>query len=614
MHTFIHFTLRQKVLFNLLFVLLIVIGVFALLKMPVERYPNIEFGKMYINTFLPGASPEDVETLITRTIEDELEEVEDLDFIRSTSYRERSNIVIKFADNSDYLKRFDDVRLKVLSIVGDLPDLPEPPVFNFLDVNDWFPAISVNISGNHSNATLALVAKELKVHLNQLEGVKETKLFGEYTREFHVILSREKMRHFGITFTEAAESLRLANISLPAGHAETVNGEFIIKVDEQFRGRNDLLSAIIRTDSDGSFIRISDIVDDVFFSYRDPFIISSVNGTACVTLQVLKTSGGNALFIADSVRAAVEELQPLYANEGITLTVTQDSSNKVKDSIRVLGVNLLLGIILVCLIIWKFMGLRNAALITIGIPFAFLVTMVLMYVTGNSINEVSLFAFVLVSGIIVDDAIVVVENIFRHLQSGKQIRKAIVDGTVEVFLPVVSATLTTAVAFLPMLLMTGMVGDFFAIIPKTIVFALVASLLECLLILPCHYLDFGAHNVEAPPERNNSELDLKRYLETVREGMVMTAIRRIFNRLVKLTLQYRLISLIVLAITFMVAVYIFASSLAGTTNLLRIQFFPDNYSLYYVEVTGPPGTPISKTDTLVKKLADSSHVRRRADA
>ena len=130
MNRFIDFTLRQKVVLNMVFVLLILIGAFVMLRMPVERYPNIEFGKMYINTFLPGASPEDVETLVTKEIEDALEDVEDLSYVRSTSYRERSNIVIKFADDSDYRRRFDDVRLKVLSILGDLPELPEPPVFN----------------------------------------------------------------------------------------------------------------------------------------------------------------------------------------------------------------------------------------------------------------------------------------------------------------------------------------------------------------------------------------------------------------------------------------------------------------------------------------------------
>ncbi|WP_217909544.1 efflux RND transporter permease subunit [Desulfosediminicola flagellatus] len=602
MHHFVHFTLRQKVVLNLLFVLLILIGAFAMLRMPVERYPNIQFGKMYINTFLPGASPEDVETLITKEIEEALEDVEDLDFIRSVSYRERSNIVIKFTDDSDYRKRFDDVRLKVLSIVGDLPDLPEPPVFNFLDVNDWFPTISVNISGKHSNTTLSLVAEEMKIPLSQIDGVKETKLTGEYTREFHVLLSPEKMRRYGVTFNEATQILQLANINLPAGHTETDNGEFIIKVDEQFRTRNDVFSTIIRTDSDGSFIRIADIADDGYFTYRDPFIIASVNGVECVTLQILKSSNGNALFIADEVRNIVDELRSSYSSEGITLTVSQDSSNKIHDSIRVLGVNLLLGIVLVCLIIWKFMGFRNAALTTIGIPFAFLVTMVFMYLTGNSINEVSLFAFVLVSGIIVDDAIVVVENIYRHIQAGKEVRAAIITGTSEVFLPVVSATLTTGVAFLPMLIMTGMVGDFFEIIPKTIVFALIASLLECLLILPCHYLDFGPRKDIKDCHTDNLP-DLHSYLEAVREGIFMTATRRLFNTLILLSIRFRISALLLLAASFAVAIYMFASSVLGTSNLVRIQFFPDNYSLYYIELTTPSGTPIYTTDALVKKVA-----------
>jgi len=604
MHSLIYFTLRQKVVFNVTFVLLILIGAFAMLRMPVDRYPNIQFGKMYINTFLPGASPADVESLITRKIEDALEDVEELDFIRSSSYRERSNIVIKFKDDSDYEQRFDDVRLKVLSVTGDLPPLPEPPVFNFLDVNDWFPTISVNVSGNHSNTTLALVAKELKILLSQIEGVKETKISGEYAREFHLILSPEKMRRFGITFTETVDRLKEENISLPAGHVETSAGEFIIKVDEQVRSRDDLLALIIRTDSDGSFIRIRDVSDGGDFSYRDPFIITSVNGSKCVTLQVLKTSAGNALHITKEVKRIIAELGPSYVDEGIKLTITQDSSNRIKDSIRVLGVNLLLGIILVCLIIWKFMGFRNAALTTIGIPFAFLVTMVFMYLTGNSINEVSLFAFVLVSGIIVDDAIVVVENIYRHVQSGEEVREAIVTGTSEVFIPVFSATLTTGFAFLPMLIMTGMVGDFFAIIPKTIIFALIASLVECLLILPCHYLDFGARkdrSISIP--RKNESVDLRHYLEGVREGAAMRATRSIFNRLVLLTLRYKFLTLATLGFGFALSVYIFGSSVTGATNLLRIQFFPDNYSLFYIELTGPPGTPIAATDELVQKIA-----------
>ena len=603
MHAFIRFTLQQKVVFNLTFVLFILIGAFVLLRMPVDRYPNIEFGKMYINTFLPGASPADVESLITKKIEDALEDVEQLDYITSTSYRERSNVVIKFTDDSNYKERFDDVRLKVLSISEDLPSLPEPPVFNFLDVNDWFPSISVNISGDHSNTTLALVAKEVKIHLAQVAGVKETRLTGEHNREFHLLLSPEKMQRLGLTFTDVVQRLKEANISYPAGHVETTSGEFVVIVDEQARARNDLISIIIRTDSDGSFIRLGDIIENGYFSHQDPFILTSVNGSPCVTLQVLKSSSGNALYIAQKVKSIVEELKPVFENEGITLTITQDSSNRIKDSIRVLGVNLMLGVVLICIIIWRFMGFRNAAITTIGIPFAFLVTMIFMYLTGNSINEVSLFAFVLVSGIIVDDAIVVVENIYRHVQTGKSVLDSVVVGTSEVFMPVISATVTTALAFLPMLIMTGMVGDFFAIIPKTIIFALIASILECLLILPCHYLDFGAKKDSSRSAKQGDEFQLNHYLEGVGEGALMRTTRTLFNRLVVLTLHYRFTTLFLLGSAFALSVYIFASSMLGMTNLLKITFFPDNYSLYYIELTNPPGTPISTTDTLVKEVA-----------
>jgi len=592
MRGFIQFTLQQKVVMNLLFVLLIVVGAFTLLRTPVERYPNINFGKMYVVTYLPGASPGDVETLVTKKIEEGLEDVENIDYIHSSSYRARSSILIKFVDDSDYEKGYDDVRLKVLSLVGELPSSAEAPVFNFLDVNDWFPTISVNIAGAHSNNTLDKVAEELKIPLAQLAGVKEVREKGDFTREFHLIVSPDRLRETGLTFSEVSGALRSANIGVPAGHIRTERGEFIARVDERINGRAELFDIVIRKDGDGSYLRIGDVAEDGYFSYRDPFVMTSVNGLDCVTLQVLKSAEGNALFLTGRVRQIVDEMRPLYEKHGITLTVTQDSSVKIQDSIRVLGVNLLLGIVLVCCIIWLFMGFRNAALTTIGIPFAFLVTIVIMYVTGNSINEVSLFAFVLVSGIIVDDAIVVVENIYRHVQSGKDVMDSVVDGTSEVFLPVVSATLTTVVAFLPMLIMTGMVGDFFSIIPKTIAFALVASLLECLLILPCHYIDFGP--------RSSGKAGTT-FAE--REGWLMSVVRSGFNRCILLALRFRITSLLFLGLIFLVAVLMFGSSILGKTDLVRIQFFPDDYSLYYVEVTGPTGTPLVTTHQLIKRIA-----------
>lgn len=601
MQAFVSFTLSQRVVFNLIFVLLIVIGAFTLLEMPIERYPNILFGKMYVNTYLPGASPEEVETQITREIEDSLEDIEDVEFVRSSSYRERSSIVIKFVDDSDYKSLYNDVRLAVLAKLDDLPDLPEPPVFNFLDVNDWFPTISVNVGGEHTNTTLSLVAGELKIRLRQIAGVKEVKLTGDFTREFHLLLSIEALQRLGITFEEVASAIERANVSIPAGNTDTGFGELIVQVDHQLTSGRDLLSVHIRNDGDGSPVLVEDVTDASYFSYRDPFIMASVNGKDCVTLQVIKDAGGNALEIAKEVRDIVQRVSPVYGKSGISLSVTQDSSIKIHDSVRVLGVNLLLGVLLVCFIIWLFMGFRNAALTTVGIPFAFLVTTLLMFLTGNSINEVSLFAFVLVSGIIVDDAIVVVENIYRYIEKGVPVGEAVVKGTSEVFLPVVSATLTTVVAFLPMLIMTGMVGDFFAIIPKTIVFALCASLLECLFILPCHYMEFGPRH--KPGQRGEVVGGDNRLRSSHSDGPGMVLLRRGFHHLIVFALKYRIGSLFVLMLFFVTGLVAFWGSAVGKVNLVRIQFFPDDYSLYYAEVTGPSGTSIASMHDLVKKLA-----------
>ncbi|MBU0676057.1 MAG: efflux RND transporter permease subunit [Proteobacteria bacterium] len=595
MKALVRFTLAQRVLFNLLFIVLMLVGAFALLRTPVERYPNIEFGKAYITTYFPGASPREVEALITGKIEDAIETMDNLEYVRSTSYRERSSILVKFYDDTDYQASYDEMRLKVQSIIGDLPVEADPPRFTYIDVSVWQPTFSINLFGDRDNHALTLMAEELKAALRQVSGINEVRLQGEYPREFHLDLAPDTLSRYGITFDQVSEALKQANVIIPAGDYTTDGGEFIIQVDERFRDRDQVLNTIVRRDGDGSMVRIADLTSQAELSHRDPFVITSVNGQDCITLLVIKTPSANALTIVKNAREIIEHYQPIFAKEGVRLITTQDSTVRIKDSIRVLGSNLLLGVILVSLLIWYFMGFRNAALTTIGIPFSFLVTMIILYLTGNSVNEISLFAFVLVSGVIVDDAIVVVENIFRHSRMGKGITDSVVDGTAEVFLPVVSATLTTCAAFLPMLIMTGSIGDFFAIIPKAISFALLASLFECLLILPIHYLDFGPRATETSPDEMTED--------NSNENLLMTAFRKIFDVLLHLALRYRLTTLGLLMIAFVAAMTIALLSISGKSNLIRIEFFPDDYSLYYAEITGPVGTPIEETSETLRKLS-----------
>ncbi len=596
MKPFFRYVLKQSVLVNLLFVLSMALGLFSLFDLPVERYPNVHMGKVVIATIFPGASPAEVEALVTHEIEEALDDLESVEFIQSTSYRERSVVTVKFIDDTDYEKLFDELRLKVLSIMNELPEEVDPPVFSEIDVNEWLPAVAVNLIGNRSNRSLSLMAEEMKLHLRQIPGVKEVELNGEYTREFHVNLNPHLLNKYGVTFDEVARALMESNVSVPAGDYTNGTGEFVILVDERYRSRKQVADTIIRRDRDGSFVKVGDVMHDAHMAYRDPYVITSVNGKDCVTLKVVKTRNGNVLDILPAVEKVVEQFKPVLDKEHVEVALTQDQRVNVNDSISTLGRNLLVGICLVSVLIFFFMGLRNAVLTVVGIPFSFLVTMIFMWLTKNSLNEITLFSFVLVSGIIVDDAIVVVENVYRHLQEGSSMKEAVVNGASEVAAPVIAATSTTVAAFLPMLMMSGSTGEFFAQIPIAISAVIAASLFECLIILPSHFMDWpGGKSAERHAQENH---------DTGKEQWVMALLLKGTNKLVGWTLRYRFTSLGAVLLAFLISVAVFGVSVLGWLPLIKIKFFPEEYTYYYIEVEGPVATSIETTNERLKEITE----------
>ncbi|MDY6989983.1 MAG: efflux RND transporter permease subunit [Thermodesulfobacteriota bacterium] len=596
MKPFFRYVLKQSVLVNLLFVLSMAVGLFSLFDLPVERYPNVHMGKVEITTLFPGASPQEVEALVTHEIEEALDDLESVEFIQSTSYRERSSITVKFIDDTDYDTLFDELRLKVLAIMNELPGGVDPPVFTEINVDQWLPAVAVNLIGNRSNRSLVLMAEEMKLHLRQIPGVKEVELNGEYAREYHVNLNPHLLDKYGVTFDEVATALSESNISVPAGDYTNGTGEFVIVVDERYRSRRQVADTIIRRDSDGSFVRVGHVMHDAHMSHRDPYVITSVNGKDCVSLKVIKTWDGNVLDILPAVEKVVESFKPVLAREQVEVVLTQDQRINVNDSISTLGRNLLVGICLVSVLIFLFMGLRNAVLTVIGIPFSFLVTMAFMWLTKNSLNEITLFSFVLVTGIIVDDAIVVIENIYRHVQEGSPMKEAVVNGTSEVAGPVIAATSTTVAAFLPMLMMSGSTGEFFAQIPIAISAAIAASLFECLIILPSHFMDWpGAKSMERRAKENQAAGKQGRFMGLLLKGT---------NKIVAITLRYRFTSLGLVLLAFMLSAAILLVSVSGKLPLIKIKFFPDEYTYYYIEVEGPVATPIEATNEKLKEITN----------
>ena len=591
MQAVVRFSLKQKIFYNLVFILLTVAGFIAMNLLPAERYPNIDFGEVNISTFYPGASPIEVETLVTSKLEAQIETVENIEWINSTSYPERSHIRLKFIDDSDYPKLYNEVRFKILGMMSELPDEVDPPEINNATVDDFLPVIAINLAGQHSNRALALMAEQVKTRIQKIAEVKGVEISGEYIREFHIYLDPNKLSQYGVSFNEVAEALQDANMSMPAGNFKAKNHNYLVKVDEKFHNREQVVKTIIRRDGDGGFIRLEDIISRADLDYRDPVVISTVNGKDVISLQVIKTKAGNAIAIKEAIVEELEGFKNLFEQEKLEVTLTQDSTNKIKDGFSTLGLNMLVGMFLVSIIIWYFMGIRTAGLVTIGIPFSFMITMLLMYITGNSLNELSLFAFVLVTGIIVDDAIVVCENIYRHVQEGSEVYNAIVVGTSEVGLPVISSTLTTVAAFLPMLIMSGATGEFFAQIPIAVSFALLASLIECLLILPIHYLDFGPRQSQTFSRQREED------------NFILIFFRSLTRQALNFTLKHRVVSVLSIFLLLFTAIGILAVSVSGKIPLINIKFFPDDYTLYYADIKGPSEMSIERVDEKVREIA-----------
>lgn len=590
MRQVVAFSLKQRVFYNLMFVVLMVVGFFTLFALPAERYPNFGLGEVAITTLFPGASPVEVESLLTRKIEEAVEKVDDVAWVSSTSFSGRSYIHLKFVDDSDYEDLFNEVRFEVLSIINELPEEADPPTLLNIKVQDWIPVISLNLVGDQSNRALALMAKEIKIRLLKIPGVQQVDINGEQIQEFHIYLDPDKLRQFGVTFEQVAVVLGSTNRTIPAGKYANGSGEFLVKMDERFRTRKQVQETVVRRDADGSLLRIKDLASHIGLDYRDPLTLASVNGKPSVGLRVIKSEEGNAIRIHDQVVAVIDGHRPILAAQGVELVLTHDSTVYIKDGLSTLGLNMLVGILLVSLIIWYFMGARNAGLVTIGIPFSFMITMLIMYVTGNSLNEITLFSFVLVSGIVVDDAIVVTENIYRHVQAGRPLQEAIIKGTSEVAMPVIAATMTTMAAFMPMLIMTGFTGQFFALVPKAVTFAIIASLIECILILPIHYADFGARR-------------RKRLSVLKQDNTLMQAARRVSHWVLTRAMRHRLLSISMVLGAFTLSVVVLALSISGKVPLIRIQFFPDDYKVYYVDLVAPGNTPIEEVNIRVIQIA-----------
>ncbi|MFH1129858.1 MAG: efflux RND transporter permease subunit, partial [Pseudomonadota bacterium] len=476
----IRFFAKQPVLVNMLFLGILIVGVLYDRANTKEQMPEVPINAAWISTVYPGVSASDIEKLITIPIEDEIRNVEGIDYTSSSSKESSSFIWVEFKSEIESVtKAVLDLQTAV-NQVTDLPaDIEKPRV---AQAKVRYPAITVVISANDQVREHVLhdIAQTIQDKIEDLQDVGEVRVSGTRERQIEVIVDPDRLKAQGIILPQVIAALKTRVRDVPAGNIKTENIEYALRAIAELKTLDDIRGIVVLADPSGNHVTIGDLAQ-VKDTFEDATTAARVDGKPGVTLNVLKEYGGDILRLSKQIHKLTEDIRGSLPS-GVSIKLIGDGSVEVESALTTLYSNGLLGMVLVLLVLWIFLGARNAILAALGIPVALLGAAIVMYLMGITVSSVALFALILCVGIVVDDAIVILENVYRHLEKGKPALQAALDGTHEVMWPVISSVLTTMAAFLPLLMMTGIMGKFFSIIPKVVVAALAASLLEALFI------------------------------------------------------------------------------------------------------------------------------------
>ncbi len=466
----------------LLTFMILLFGVRSYNTTPKEAYPEIPWPQIYVNTVYFGNSAEDIENLITRPIEKELASISEIKDITSSSLQDYSLIVAEFEADVD----LDDATRKVKDAVdkakSELPnDLTEDP--EVLDINlSELPIMTVNLSGNFTNDELRDFAEYLEDELEELQEISDVDIKGALEREVSIEVDLPKMESMQVSFSDIENAVKGENITMSGG--ELLNNEFrrTIRVIGEFKSVRELERMIVKSENQQP-IYLKDIAK-VTFGYKDKTSIARANTLPVISLDIIKESGENLLDASDNIKIVVEKAREEVLPPDLNISYFNDLSIQTRDMVSNLENSIISGVILVVLVLLFFLGIRNALFVGLAIPISMLMGIMVLGLLGYSMNMVVLFSLILALGMLVDNAIVVVENIYRYMQNGYSSWDAAKYGAGEVALPIIASTATTLAAFMPLAFWPGLMGSFMKFLPITLITVLTSSLFVALVMNP----------------------------------------------------------------------------------------------------------------------------------
>ncbi len=586
---FYRILLTNHPLVNILFSVVLIMGFLSYLQMPREQDPEINFNFVVISTVLPGSTAADVEELVTGPLEDALRNVQDIKFVASTSRQNISTIRVRFRELSDRLfdKRVTDLRREIQSKANDeLPTDIEDPRILEITTSNGFPTAMVVVTGQANDEKLRRQAKLIKEDLERIPGVNTVSAFGFNEPELQIEIDPQAVAAYGITAIDIADQLREAYRDMSAGEIDVARETWLIRVRGKTAEPDELAQFLIAPRTAPQSKIPLDRVARVRRGQEEAQQVVSFDGQPAISMSISKVGFTNTLDLLDQINAYVAEKNEFLAQTGIQLVLADDQTTQTRNALSVMQKNAGVGLVLVLGVCWLFLGMRIAAFVTLGIMFSIAGTFWVLNLTGNTLNVSVLLGIVIVLGMLVDDAVVVVEALYYRIQRGQEAVSAAIDSLREVGQPVTSAVFTTISAFLPLMLLPGIVGDFMFVIPLVVTVGLLVSLIEAFWILPAHVVSTSGNALSAAEQ-----------LKTWR-GRWTHLVRTHYTRALAYVFRRPLRFFVAAGVAFILSVVGIA------TEQVRTEFFTfDPIRLFYINVDMPADSPIEETLKQTERVA-----------
>ncbi|UCG53499.1 MAG: efflux RND transporter permease subunit, partial [Candidatus Latescibacterota bacterium] len=592
---------RKPVLTTMIVLSFVVLGFFSWQRLVIDMLPEIDFPYVTVTTIYPGAGPGEVETQITKRIEDEVSTIADLKTLESISRENLSLVIMEFELGVDVDIAAIEVKDKVDAIYAEFPEDVEPPVVVKFDINA-FPIVDLAVSSPRPPQEVYETTKnDIKDYLSRVSGVATIDIIGGHEREIQVAVNKKLLKSYGLSLYEIVAAIAAENVNIPTGRITEERKEFTLRLLGEFENLDDLERIRIPLENRSIPLKgVAEIIDGL----KDQRDLARYNGEPTVRVSIQKRSGANTVEVSDGIFAAVDELKELLPPD-YTIEIAQDNSWFIKDAVTDVTQNIFIGILLTTALLYLFLhNFRVTMVAAVAMPTSVIATFLLIDFAGFTLNILTLMALGITVGILVTNAIVVLENIIRHLRTGKTPADAAIDGTTEIALAVVASTLTNIVVFTPIAFMSGIVGRFFFQFGLTVVFATLFSLLVSFTLTPLLASRFfkGERTDVEKPEVTPGVSHKPRRLGLLNRfeagwDRFYTALEGLYKGSLGWTLKHRFR---VIAMTTLLFVFTFFL-------LTRIggEFMPTlDEALITIAVEMPPGSTLKETDQVLQEIEE----------